>query len=128
VRGRSNLEIWTQAEADQLILDSGPDGALRCAGVRPRRKDQPVEVRASRDVVLAAGAVNSPKLMMLSGLGPGATLRDHGSVVRADLPGVGGNLQDHLQLRCIYKVHDVETLNTRARASSARRPSRSNTR
>jgi choline dehydrogenase len=61
--------------------------------------------------VLAAGAINSPKLLQLSGIGPGALLRRNEIEVLADLPGVGGNLQDHLQIRSVYKVSGTKTLN-----------------
>jgi choline dehydrogenase len=115
VRHRRNLELWTSAEAERLLLAEGPDG-LRCTGVRLLRQGQPAQVAASRAVVLAAGAINSPKLLQLSGLGPAALLRAHGIAVRADLPGIGRNLQDHLQLRCIYKVEGARTLNTTSRS------------
>ena len=73
-------------------------------------------------MVLSAGAVNSPKLLQLSGLGPGALLHGHGIDVVADLPAVGGNLQDHLQIRSVYKVTGARTLNeiSRGLAGKAR--------
>jgi choline dehydrogenase len=68
-------------------------------------------VAAQREVILAAGAIGSPQLLQLSGVGPGALLREHGIAVLHDSPGVGENLHDHLQIRMQYKVHDVRTLN-----------------
>ena len=73
-----------------------------------------VTARATHEVILSAGAVNSPQLLQLSGIGPAALLRQHGIDVVHDLPGVGANLQDHLQIRTVFKVQGVETLNTMA--------------
>jgi choline dehydrogenase len=108
-KGRKNLTILTHAQAESLILQD-----RRATGVRFRQKGQPREARARAEVILAAGAIGSPHLMQLSGIGPGQHLQDHAIPVIHDLPGVGANLQDHLQLRCAYKVEDVETLNQRA--------------
>ncbi|HRW15813.1 GMC family oxidoreductase N-terminal domain-containing protein [Amaricoccus sp.] len=115
-KGRPNLTIWTGAETRRLNLGHGPDGGLLCEGVELARGGETLSVRARRGVVLAAGAVNSPKILQLSGLGPAALLGDHGIEVRADLPGVGGNLQDHLQLRTVFRVSGTRTLNTTARS------------
>ncbi|MCC0065910.1 MAG: GMC family oxidoreductase N-terminal domain-containing protein [Rhodovulum sp.] len=115
-KGRPNLTIWTGAETRRLSLGHGPDGGLLCEGVELARGGETLSVRARRGVVLAAGAVNSPKILQLSGLGPAALLGDHGIEVRADLPGVGGNLQDHLQLRTVFRVSGTRTLNTTARS------------
>ena len=65
-------------------------------------------------VVLCAGAVGTPQILQLSGIGPGALLQRHGIAVQHDLPGVGGNLQDHLQIRAVFSVQGVKTLNTLA--------------
>jgi choline dehydrogenase len=108
-KGRKNLTILTHAQTDGLILQD-----RRAVGVRFRQKGQPREARTRAEVILAAGAIGSPHLMQLSGIGPGQHLQDHGIPVIHDLPGVGGNLQDHLQLRCAYRVEGVETLNQRA--------------
>ena len=83
----------------------------RAVGVTWRQHGRRVSVRA-RNVVLAAGSIGSPHLLMLSGVGPGAALQAHGIGVVADRAGVGGNLQDHLQLRAIYRVSGAKTLNT----------------
>jgi choline dehydrogenase len=106
---RKNLHILTHTQADGLILEE-----RRAAGVRFRQNGQPCEARARAEVILAAGAIGSPHLMLLSGIGPGQHLQHHGIAPVHDLPGVGGNLQDHLQLRCAYRVEGVETLNQRA--------------
>jgi choline dehydrogenase len=105
-KGRRNLNVITGAEAERLILD-GP----RATGVRFRKNGQPAQASARRDVILSAGAINSPKLMMLSGLGPGAHLAGMGIEVAREIPDLGANLQDHLQLRCAYRVEGVVTLN-----------------
>jgi choline dehydrogenase len=78
------------------------------------RDGRAAEARARREVILAAGAIGSPHLLMLSGIGPGDHLRAQGIEVRHDLPGVGANLQDHLQVRTVFKVHGTVTLNERA--------------
>ncbi|MBI6629619.1 choline dehydrogenase [Pontibaca salina] len=79
--------------ACRVVLEDG-----RAVGVEIERKGSRQIVRARREVVLAASSINSPKLLMLSGIGPAAHLRDHGIEVRADRPGVGANLQDHLEI------------------------------
>jgi choline dehydrogenase len=83
----------------------------RCVGVQLRRNGQSATLRARREVVLAAGAVNTPHLLELSGVGEPARLRESGIALQHALPGVGENLQDHLQLRVIIQVQGVKTLN-----------------
>jgi choline dehydrogenase len=106
-RGRPNLMVRTEAEVARLVVERRPQG-LACTGVELRGGRR---IAARRAVLLAAGAVNSPKLLQLSGLGPGALLAEHSIEVLADLPAVGGNLQDHLQLRTIWNVTAGGTLN-----------------
>ncbi|SIT29712.1 GMC family oxidoreductase [Achromobacter sp. MFA1 R4] len=106
VRRRPNLHVMTGALAEQLEFD-----AKRCVGVRVNRGGRATSLRARREVVLAAGAVNSPHLLEVSGIGEPARLRESGITLRHALPGVGENLQDHLQLRVIIKVNGVKTLN-----------------
>ncbi|MFY4260104.1 GMC family oxidoreductase [Achromobacter xylosoxidans] len=106
VRERPNLQVMTGAHAERLLLEG-----TRCVGVQVRRDGQSASVRAAREVVLAAGAVNTPQLLELSGIGEPARLRESGIALRHALPGVGENLQDHLQLRVILKVRGVKTLN-----------------
>ena len=105
-RGRSNLEVRTASHATRILLGEG-----RATGVEYRRAGRIESVRASREVILSAGAIQSPQLLQLSGIGPGALLNALGIPVAVDLPGVGENLQDHLQIRVIYKVSKPITTN-----------------
>ena len=111
--GRPNLTVWTGAQASRLLLQRRGDGSLGCEGVEllpaPGR---PTVVRATRGVVMAAGAVATPQLLQLSGVGPAALLQAHGIEPVHTLAGVGENLQDHLQIRAVYGVQGVRTLNT----------------
>ena len=118
---RPNFEMWTGAHAQRLLLEAGAgaervDGRTRCDGVLVRTPHGLEEVRLNPggEVLLAAGAIGSPQLLQLSGLGPGALLQRHGIEVVRDLPGVGANLQDHLQIRAVFQVEGVSTLNTLA--------------
>ncbi|MDR0225717.1 MAG: GMC family oxidoreductase N-terminal domain-containing protein [Burkholderiaceae bacterium] len=111
---RPNFELWTHAQVSRLLLEDLPGGGLRCSGAQVWTGNEMVEVRASAEVLLCAGAVNSPQILQLSGLGPGELLQRHGIAVRRDLQGVGENLQDHLQIRSVYKVQGARTLNTMA--------------
>ncbi|TFH68789.1 hypothetical protein E3W66_02220 [Gammaproteobacteria bacterium LSUCC0057] len=91
VRKRKNLTIWTAAEVVRVVLDNGI-----AKGVEVVRDGTTFVVEAQREIILSAGAINSPKLLQLSGIGPQSLLEKYGIVVAADLPGVGVNLQDHL--------------------------------
>ena len=93
VRDRPNLTIVTGAQVQGLILEG-----RRAVGLRYLQGSSPREARAQREVILCGGAINSPQLLMLSGIGPAAQLRRHGIEVRVDAPGVGANLQDHLDI------------------------------
>ncbi|MCE4224346.1 NAD(P)-binding protein [Methylobacterium sp. C25] len=104
--GRSNLRVETDAHATSLILEGS-----RAVGVRYRQNGRIIEARASREVILAAGALQSPQLLLLSGIGPAAELQRHGIAIEKELPGVGENLQDHLQIRLMYKVAKPITTN-----------------
>ena len=106
-RGRANLTVVTHALASALTFDG-----QRCTGVRFLDPDG-VErsVKADRELILAAGAIKSPQLLLLSGIGPASELRAHGITPHLDLPGVGAGLQDHLQVKLIYTVEGIETLN-----------------
>ena len=111
---RTNFTLWTSAQATQLLLETQADGSRRCSGVQVRRGQEIVTVHARHEVILSAGAINSPQLLQLSGIGPAALLQQHGIAVQQDTPGVGANLQDHLQIRSVFKVQGVATLNTLA--------------
>jgi choline dehydrogenase len=106
ILSRKNLTVMTHAQADKIIVEN-----RRATGVRLRRAGVAGTVAARREVILSSGAIGSPHLLQLSGIGPADHLRTHGIDVLQDLPGVGENLQDHLQLRLIYKVSGVKTLN-----------------
>lgn len=109
VLSRPNLDLITTGHVERIRLDGG-----RATGVQLRAGDGTRRVvSARREVVLAAGALGSPQLMMLSGIGPADHLSSLGIAVRHHLPGVGENLQDHLQLRTVFKVSGIGTLNER---------------
>jgi choline dehydrogenase len=105
---RDNLRLETKCLVEGVAFDG-----RRAVGVRWRQDGRLREARCRGEIVLAAGAIGSPQLLMLSGVGPAQHLVDNGIAVIADRPGVGGNLQDHLQLRLIFKVEGITTLNER---------------
>ncbi|MBY6161585.1 GMC family oxidoreductase N-terminal domain-containing protein [Mameliella alba] len=109
VRNRPNLEVTTHAQTERLILEG-----RRATGVQFRRGNTPARAHARREVILSAGSIGSVQILQLSGIGPGALLQTHGIQTVLDQPGVGTNLQDHLQIRCAYKVQGTKTLNTMA--------------
>lgn len=96
-RSRRNLTVYPHAHATQLLVEQS-----RCVGVAYLQDGQPRQVQVSREALLCAGAINSPQLLLLSGIGPAAHLHDLGIPVVLDLPGVGQNLQDHLASGVIY--------------------------
>ena len=104
---RPNLRVLTQAETERLVLDG-----KRVTGVRFRWNGAAHEASAGREVLLAAGSINSPKILELSGIGRPDLLDDLGIDVLHESPGVGENLQDHLQIRTVYRVGGAKTLNT----------------
>ena len=105
---RANLRLEVNCLAEGVIFDG-----RRAVGVRWRQDGQSRSARCRGEVILAAGSIGSVQLMMVSGVGPAQHLREHDIAVLADRPGVGSNLQDHLQLRLIYKVDGIATLNER---------------
>ncbi len=112
---RPNLTVRTEAQVERVLVETR-EGGNRAGGVVARFVGAGTQtLRARREVLLAAGSIGSPQLLQLSGLGPAELLRQHGIEVVADLPGVGANLHDHLQIRSIYKVRNTRTLNRRAR-------------
>ena len=112
--GRPNFEMWTSAQVAKLQFETRPDGSLRCSGVEVWANHEMITASATTEVILSAGSIGSPQILQLSGIGPGALLQQHGVTVLQDTPGVGANLQDHLQIRSVYKVQGVTTLNTQA--------------
>jgi len=119
---RPNFKMWTSAQVSRLVVERRADGTgheeaangLRCTGVQVWNGHEMVTATASREVILSAGSIGSPQILQLSGIGPAALLQQHGVSVAHDAPGVGANLQDHLQIRSVFKVQGVKTLNTQA--------------
>ncbi|HEY5666715.1 MAG TPA: GMC family oxidoreductase N-terminal domain-containing protein [Gammaproteobacteria bacterium] len=124
VLNRPNLTVMTNTEIASITFEQR-DSSLRATGVRtaeqggqtpfPRKKGSDPFISARREVVLAAGSIGSPSILQRSGIGPGDALIAAGVPVRRELPGVGGNLHDHLQIRTVYGVSNTVTLNRRAR-------------
>jgi len=111
--GRANLTVVTRAHATRLRLEA-KDGRRRATGLDYVVEGQGAATASARkSVILAAGAIGSPQLLQLSGLGPGALLARHGIPVFHEMTGVGEDLHDHLQIRMVFKVKNVTTLNTR---------------
>lgn len=106
---RPNLRVITEAETDQLVLQG-----RQVRGVTFTSKGKRFTAEANKEVLLASGAINSPKLLELSGIGRSDVLRDNGIAVKHESEGVGENLQDHLQIRTVFKVRNAKTLNTMA--------------
>jgi choline dehydrogenase len=106
VLNRANLRVETGCLAERVEFDG-----WRAKGVTWRQDGATKTARAKGEVILSAGSIGSAQLLLLSGVGPGRDLLDLGIPVVLDRPGVGQNLQDHLQLRMIYKVSGVKTLN-----------------
>jgi len=107
VKSRANLEIVTHALVEKVLMEDG-----RATGIGISVKGQPRSygLNPGGEVILSAGAIGSPQILQLSGIGPGALLQGLGIPVLKDLAGVGANLQDHLQIRTVYEVN-VPTLN-----------------
>jgi choline dehydrogenase len=103
---RPNLRVQTNAHAKSLRFDG-----KRVVGVDYWVGERLCHAEAKGEVIVAAGAIGSPQLLQLSGVGPPALLREHGIEVRHDLPGVGENLQDHWQIRNTFRVKNTVTLN-----------------
>jgi len=114
IERRQNLTVLTHAQVHRLRLGRSATGATEACGVELFRGKQIVFAEARCETILAAGSIGSPHILQFSGIGPAAHLQAHGVPVLHDLPGVGGNLQDHLQLRTVFKVQNVLTLNTLA--------------
>ncbi len=108
--GRPNLTVLTNAQASRVVIDTAA-GEKRATGVVFAREGETLFAEAHGEVLLAGGAINSPQLLQLSGVGAPDLLQQHGVDIVHALPGVGENLQDHLQLRLAYKVHGIRTLN-----------------
>jgi len=103
---RPNLQVVTHALSERIVVDG-----KRAVGVTYRRNGAVQTVRARREVIVCGGALNSPQLLLLSGIGPGAHLAEHGIAVQHDLPGVGQSMQDHFQARIVLKCRFPITVN-----------------
>ena len=116
-RKRRNLQVWTGAQIGRVLTEPR-DGVLTALGVEalPVNGGEPVQARLAPggEVILSAGAIGTPQILQLSGIGDPALLTALGIPVVHALPGVGANLQDHLQIRAVYGVSGVKTLNTMA--------------
>jgi choline dehydrogenase-like flavoprotein len=103
---RPNLRLETECLVERVLFEG-----KRAAGIQFRQGGAVRTARCRGEIILAAGSIGSTQMLLLSGVGPAAHLRDFGVPVVLDKPGVGENLQDHLQLRMIYKVSNAKTLN-----------------
>ncbi|HTV67676.1 MAG TPA: GMC family oxidoreductase N-terminal domain-containing protein [Rhizobiaceae bacterium] len=106
VRHRKNLTILTHAQAERILFTG-----RRACGLELKFKGKAARVAVEGELILSAGAIGSPQLLQLSGVGPGGLLQKHGITVRHDLKGVGENLQDHLQIRTAFRIAGARTLN-----------------
>ena len=109
-KGRRNLKVETGAIATRLLFEG-----RRCVGVAYRQGGVDKELRAAREVILSGGAINSPHLLQISGVGPADHLQAIGVPVVHDLPGVGANLSDHYVVRISHRVRDAVTINQLSR-------------
>ena len=116
IMSRSNLTVMKKAQVREVLVTE-----KRATGIKLiDASHSSVTMRARREVILAAGSIGSPQLLQLSGIGPSELLCDRGIDVKHELLGVGENLQDHLQIRTIYKVSNTATLNRRANSFAGR--------
>ncbi len=117
--GRPNFELWTAAQVSRLIIEPADSpgneasGRLRCIGAEVWTGEglTQAHLEPGGELILSAGSIGSPQILQLSGIGPADLLQQHGIQVVADLPGVGANLQDHLQIRTVFKIKGGKTLN-----------------
>ena len=114
IKDRPNLTVLTEAAVRKLCFEQ-TEGELIASGVQVLHRGHEHTYSANAEVLLAAGAIASPQLLQLSGIGASENLQRHSIAPLLELPGVGENLQDHLQIRTIYKVDNTVTLNQRAR-------------
>jgi len=112
---RPNFELWNSAQVTKLLIEPATGSTpLRCTGVQVWDGHSMVDATARAEVILCAGAIGSPQILQLSGLGPANRLQALGVPIAKDIPGVGENLQDHLQIRAVFTVSNTTTLNTQA--------------
>jgi choline dehydrogenase len=109
---RGNIGLLLKAHVEKIEFDTATDsGRPRATSVIVSDDFERKRFTARKEIILSAGAINSPQILQLSGIGPAGLLKEHGIDVIHDSPGVGENLQDHLQLRMIYKVRGLKTIN-----------------
>jgi choline dehydrogenase len=101
---RNNLHVWTGVKVTRVLIEQG-----RAVGIRYERGGIRAELRTDGEVIVSSGTINTPKLLMLSGIGGAAQLREHGIPVQADLPAVGRNMQDHLEMSLVYQLKGVDS-------------------
>lgn len=112
-KARRNLDIRVNAQATSLLFDGTRATGVRY--VRGRSEATATTVHARREVIVCCGAINTPKLLQISGIGPAALLREIGVPVRQDLSGVGENLRDHFSVRLVARVKNIATINEMSR-------------
>ena len=115
VRHRPNLVVQTHALVDRVLIEG-----RKAVGIVWQQGGVSISARARKEVILAAGALGSPQILMRSGIGPAAHLAGHGIAVVADRPGVGVNLQDHLQIGMRYEISHADTLNAHMHSNLAK--------
>ena len=117
-RERSNLEVVTHAHTTRILFDKngGGNGQASANGVEWLQYNETRTAKARREVIISAGAIQSPQILQLSGIGPADLLKEHGVDVVHNLPGVGANLQDHYQMRVLMRMKDPISLNNQARS------------
>jgi len=108
IKSRKNLTVITNAQTEKVVIEDG-----RATGIRVKRHGLMETISANKEVILSAGAIGSPQILMLSGVGSPEELKSHGIEVKSALIGVGKNLQDHLQARPVFKTN-LSTINTEA--------------
>ncbi|WP_431355761.1 GMC family oxidoreductase [Amylibacter marinus] len=111
-KGRKNLTIWTEAMVERLDITADAQGRAQCVGAVVNHQGTSKTLRTTKETILSAGAINSPQILQLSGVGPRELLSGLGIETIVDSPYVGQNLQDHLQIRAVYKVKGTRTMNT----------------
>ncbi len=106
-KGRSNLTIWTKTMAQKVLLEG-----KKAIGLQVSKGGKSIQLKANKEVILSGGAINSPQLLMLSGIGVASELAEHGIECQHELPGVGKNLQDHLDVCLVQHCSQKITYDT----------------
>ncbi len=109
---RANFTLWSGAQVTRLLIERDADGTPRCRGIEAVKDGSRIEAVARGEVILSAGSIGSVQILQLSGIGAGPQLQACGVQPVHELPGVGANLQDHLQIRAVFKTTGTKTLNT----------------